>query len=254
MKTTTCLLLTCLFQVNSKISNHLVDLTWPFNNVTISWGDGQKYEVTKETFIDKPDGNWYGAKEFALAEHCGTHLDAPYHFAKDGWKVDEIPLSRLIVKCVKIDLSEKTEKLGYNSRLLPEDIIEWERRHGPIPLNSVILAYFNWGQFYEDRIKYLGANNSASYKFPALSPEAAQWIANTKKVVGVGLDTPGLDPGGSTTNMVHKILAENQIYGLENVKIPKDYPEKGCQLYVMPMLLAGGTGAPVRIISYLNGN
>ncbi|KAB0802280.1 hypothetical protein PPYR_04466 [Photinus pyralis] len=253
MKATTCLLLiiTYLFQVNS---NNLIDLTWPFNNVTISWGDGQKYEVTKETIIDKPDGNWYAAKEFALAEHCGTHLDAPYHFAKNGWKVDEIPLSRLIVECVKIDLSEKTAKLGHTSRLLPEDLIEWERRHGPIPPNSVILAYFNWGQFYNDREKYLGANNSASYKFPALSPEAAQWIANTNKVVGVGLDTPSVDPGGTTTKMVHKTLAENQIYGLENVKIPKDYPEKGCHLYVMPMLLAGGTGAPVRIISYLNGN
>lgn len=31
-----------------------------------------------------------------MGEHVGTHLDAPIHFAQNGWSVDEIPPERLI--------------------------------------------------------------------------------------------------------------------------------------------------------------
>ncbi|KAK5640972.1 hypothetical protein RI129_009519 [Pyrocoelia pectoralis] len=251
MKAITCLILAITYlKVNGLISNNVIDLTWPFNNKTISWGAGKKFEITKENFVDGPDGTWYGSREFALAEHSGTHLDAPYHFYKNGWKVDEIPLSRLIATCVKINLSEETEKFGHKARLLPKHLNDWEQRNGPVPPNSVILVYFNWGQYYHNESKYLGGENSTLYRFPALSPQAAQWIADSNKVVGVGLDTPGIDPGeGPPTKPVHTILAKNQIYALENVKIPPDFPEKGAQLLSMPMLLSGGTGAPVRIIS-----
>lgn len=39
----------------------------------------------------------YAANEFAAAEHGGTHLDAPYHFYKEGLHVGELPLKNLIV-------------------------------------------------------------------------------------------------------------------------------------------------------------
>lgn len=47
---------------------------------------------------ESPNGVWYSANDFATAEHCGTHLDAPYHFNKNGRKVADIPLDRLITK------------------------------------------------------------------------------------------------------------------------------------------------------------
>lgn len=34
--------------------------------------------------------------EFCTGEHGGTHLDAPFHFHKFGWKVAEIPIYRLL--------------------------------------------------------------------------------------------------------------------------------------------------------------
>src|ERR1051326_2089763 len=32
-----------------------------------------------------------------MAEHCGTHLDCPYHFDEDGLTVDRMPLEKLIL-------------------------------------------------------------------------------------------------------------------------------------------------------------
>lgn len=40
----------------------------------------------------------YAANEFCCGEHGGTHLDAPYHFYKYGWKAGNIPLEKLIAK------------------------------------------------------------------------------------------------------------------------------------------------------------
>ena len=31
---------------------------------------------------------------FETGEHVGTHVDAPYHFKKDGWKLGDIPQER----------------------------------------------------------------------------------------------------------------------------------------------------------------
>ncbi len=45
--------------------------------------------------------------EIHLNEHSGTHMDAPAHFAKGRWRVDEIPIENFICPGVVIDISEK---------------------------------------------------------------------------------------------------------------------------------------------------
>lgn len=35
--------------------------------------------------------------EFCAGEHGGTHMDAPYHFNKQGIKIGQIPVENLIV-------------------------------------------------------------------------------------------------------------------------------------------------------------
>ncbi len=54
----------------------------------------------------KDDG--YNLELLFLSSHTGTHLDAPYHFAKNGLKINQIPLDRLIGKAILI----KLKKLG----------------------------------------------------------------------------------------------------------------------------------------------
>lgn len=50
--------------------------------------------------VTLPDGMeyWASSNEFEAAEHGGTHIDAPYHFNKEGWKVDDIPFERFFGK------------------------------------------------------------------------------------------------------------------------------------------------------------
>lgn len=83
-----------------------------------------------------------------------------------------------------------------------------------------------------------------------MSVEAAEWLVNTSKVVGVGVDTASIDPGNSKEFVAHQILTAANIYLMENLDLAdKDLPPRDIQLIVMPMKIINGTGAPLRIIA-----
>src|ERR687893_274395 len=73
----------------------LVDLSHPFNEQTIYWPTARRFTLTKVAEGETEGGWFYAANNFSAAEHGGTHLDAPIHFARGGDKADEIPLRRL---------------------------------------------------------------------------------------------------------------------------------------------------------------
>lgn len=73
----------------------LLDLSYPLDENTLNWTPDEKFSLTDQVVVDNPP-LFYATNAFVGPEHCGTHLDAPYHFNKNGWKVDEIPLTSLI--------------------------------------------------------------------------------------------------------------------------------------------------------------
>ena len=95
------------------VSNHgpVIDLTHDFaNGYTVSWPSATQYNFTVVfRGQNKAGGFWYEANDFTQAEHSGTHTDAPAHFAKDRWRIGDIPLERLIGPGVVIDITEKTK-------------------------------------------------------------------------------------------------------------------------------------------------
>ncbi|KAK4874804.1 hypothetical protein RN001_014164 [Aquatica leii] len=231
-------------------SDKIIDLTWHVTEKIVSWPGSKNFVFIKKVFEDKSMGQLYTTNEFAATEHIGTHIDAPYHFDKRGWKIGDIPLSHLIGHCITINLSDETNKLGGAAALLPKHLIEWEQKNGPIPNNSILLVNFNWGRYFHNKVKYYGGETLDKFKFPGITPEAAQWIVDSGNVLGVGVDAASADLGNSTDFLAHKIFLRNKIYIIENVKFPESFPEKGYWLTVMPMLIKEGTGAPARVVAY----
>lgn len=58
-----------------------------------------------------------------------------------------------------------------------------------------------------------------------------------------------MDHGPSQDFVVHRILSAAGVYGLENVARLDELPPVGATVVALPMKIAGGTGAPVRIIA-----
>lgn len=76
----------------------VIDLCHGYQNQsTTCWTTAQRFEIFGVKRDAGPNG-WYSTQSFSMSEHCGTHLDAPYHFYENGWKLEDIPLERMIVE------------------------------------------------------------------------------------------------------------------------------------------------------------
>jgi kynurenine formamidase len=233
-----------------------VDLTHSFSDKTIYWVTAKEFEldVVARGVTDK--GYYYAANNFATAEHGGTHIDAPIHFAENGQTVDEIPLENLVGDAIKIDVSPRSMN-NSDFQISIEDIANWEKRENlQIPDGSILLLQTGFSKFYTDKIKYLGTDQRGEkalelLHFPGLSPEAAQWLVENRKIKAIGIDTPSIDYGQSQYFRSHVTLLSQNIPAFENLTNLDKLPVKGFTVVALPMKIKEGSGAPLRIIALL---
>ena len=115
----------------------LVELTYPFNEHTIYWPTAKTFKLEKVAEGETNQGYFYAANNFEGAEHGGTHLDAPVHFARNRHKADEISLRRLTGRGIVVDVSQAARR-DRDYRVTPADFAAYERRHGRIPRAAIV--------------------------------------------------------------------------------------------------------------------
>jgi len=237
-------------------SSKLLDMTYAFDENTIYWPTAKSFNLEKLEWRALESGWWYASNDYSASEHGGTHADAPIHFFEKGRTIDQIPLHDWIGPAVKIDVVSKcTSNRDY--LLTVKDIKQWESKHGTIPENSWVLMYTGIDtKYYPDRNKVLGTEKTGmealpELSFPGFSAEVTTLLINERNIKGIGVDTPSIDYGKSKDFKVHRIcLAANKL-AVENVANLDKLPARGAILYVMPMLIKDGTGAPARIFAVL---
>ena len=232
----------------------IVDLSHSYSDKTIYWVTAKEFELDTVFKGETEKGYFYAANNFSTAEHGGTHIDAPIHFAKNGQTVDQIPLEKLIGKAIKIDVSSKAQ--GNADYLISiEDIQAWENEHKKdVPEGCIVLLETGFSRFYPDKLKYLGTSERGEHAikelhFPGLSPEAAQWLVQNRSISAIGIDTPSIDYGQSEYFKSHVILLSENIPAFENLKNLEKLPETGFEIIALPMKIEGGSGAPLRIVA-----
>src|ERR687896_2148028 len=105
-----------------------IDLTHDFSSNTIYWPTAKPFKLEVVSAQQTPAGYYYAANNFSAAEHGGTHLDAPVHFAEGKWTTDQIPLERLIGPAVVVDVTAQAEA-DADYRLERGAVEAWERSH-----------------------------------------------------------------------------------------------------------------------------
>ncbi len=231
-----------------------VDLTHAFNSETIYWPTDTAGFTLEEQAYGVTEGGWfYASYAFASAEHGGTHLDAPIHFAEGRLTADQIPLSGLIGPAVVVDVTEDAHP---DYQVSVSDLTAWEATHGAIPNGAILLVRTGWGERWNDHTAYLGTDQAGpeavpELHFPGIGPEAAQWLVDERGVVAVGIDTPSIDYGQSTDFRSHVILYGENIAGFENVGNLGSLPEAGAYVVALPMKIGGGSGGPLRIVAFV---
>ena len=76
----------------------------------------------------------YNLELLFLSSHTGTHLDAPYHFVKNGVKIHQIPVKRLIGNAILAKIPKEK-----NKAITKSDIISISLFKG----NNIAFCYCN---------------------------------------------------------------------------------------------------------------
>ena len=241
--------------LQQKSPRRIVDLTHLFDANSVYWPTAENFKLETDFDGTTEAGFYYSAYRYSAAEHGGTHLDAPVHFAKGRNTVDQIPLEQLTGEGLVIDV---TKQCANNADYLVSvtDIQSWEKQNGRIPAGAIVFLRTGFGKFYPDRKKYLGTDERgaaavAKLHFPGLDPAAAVWLTKNRSIKAIGLDTASIDRGQSTLFESHRTLFEKNIPAFENVANLDQLPLKGFTVIALPMKIKGGSGGPLRIVAML---
>ena len=183
-----------------------------------------------------------------LGTHTGTHIDAPYHFLKDGQRIDQIAVERFIGNGILIDVSDKSEKDLIDSA----DIQSYASE---IKKGDFVIFKTGWDRYFGTP-RYL--------QHPFLSTDAAGWLV--KLGVGlVGIDAMNIDashrmvmdpellagdgPASADDDFpVHDILLGNDILIVENLcNLDKIKRRNGIYSF-LPLKLKDSDGSPIRAV------
>lgn len=231
-----------------------VDLTHAFNERSVYWPTAKMFTKT-EVFHGHTKGGWfYSAYDFAAAEHGGTHIDAPIHFAENKNTVDKVPISQLIGPGIVIDVAAKAAA-NVDYLVSAADIAAFEARHGRIPVGAIVLLNTGRAKLYPDRESYMGTAERGpaavpKLHFPGLGVDAAAVLIE-RRIGAVGIDTPSIDYGQSKDFATHVKLMTNDIPAFENVADMSALPATGSTVYALPMKIEGGSGGPLRIVAFV---
>lgn len=231
----------------------IVDLTHSFGPQTIYWPTAKPFALEQVAHGRTEAGYFYAANNFCAAEHGGTHMDAPIHFAEGRDTAERVPLQRLIGPLVKIDVRSAAAR-DPDYRLSVKDVLAWEARHGRIPPGAIVVMDSGWNERWPERKRVFGSStpdDPLTLHFPGFSAEAARFLIEERKVDAVGVDTPSLDHGPSRDFVVHQIVNGANRPGFENLANLDRVPESGATLIALPMKIEGGSGAPLRAIAIL---
>ena len=236
-------------------SGTIVDLSYPFDSATVYWPTAETFQLEKDFEGTTEQGYYYSAYRYSAAEHGGTHIDAPVHFAKGRNSVDEIPLEQLMGPGIVVDVTSQC-KNNSDYLITAGDFKNWERRNGKIAAGTIVMLRTGFGKFYPDRKRYLGTDQRgaaavANLHFPGLHPDAARWLTQNRRIKAIGLDTASIDYGQSKLFESHRTLFVKDIPALENVANLDKLPTRGFSVIALPMKIKGGSGGPLRIIAVI---
>ena len=236
-------------------SGTIIDLSYSFDSSAVYWPTAETFQLEKDFEGTTEQGYYYSAYRYSAAEHGGTHIDAPVHFAKGRNSADQIPLEQLIGTGIVVDVTKQCQN-NPDYLITENDFKKWEKQHGKMATGTIVLLRTGFGKFYPDRKRYLGTDERgaaavAKLHFPGLHPDAARWLTQNRKIKAIGLDTASIDFGQSKLFESHRTLFAKDIPAFENVANLDRLPNKGFSVIALPMKIKGGSGGPLRIIAVI---
>ena len=238
----------------------VVDLTQPLSEKTPvlrvpePFVNTRGLRMTELSRYDERGARWRW-NHLELGEHVGTHLDAPMHWITnpDGEDVASVPVRRLVGPAVVLDRTAEADA-DPDYLLTVADVQAFEEEHGPLPDGGWLLYRTGWDRRVGDPTAFLN-NASGRARTPGISADCARWLAQETPIVGVGVQTVGIDAGAGPTldppAPVHHYMLGAGKYGVTQLTNLDRLPPTGAMIVVAPLRLVEGTGSPTRVLAFV---
>lgn len=190
--------------------------------------------ILETTHDVQPDGRRsLNSSRIAVGMHCGTHMDAPFHFMEGGRRIDQIPLERFWGPCVLADVRGIEPRAAID----PEDLV---RYRDALQKYSKIVIHTGWYEKW----------GTPSYftDMPVLSGPAADFLV-AQNVHLVGIDTPSVD---CPPFPAHLSLLGNDVVIVENLTQLAAIEAEIFELLVLPLKITDREASPARAIACRN--
>ncbi|MEX1248884.1 MAG: cyclase family protein [Anaerolineales bacterium] len=180
--------------------------------------------------IDKmEDGAAANVSRMEMGVHTGTHVDAPYHFLKDGHTVESLPLKILVGRAYVIHLSDDVDVIT------PEVL---EAADIPPRTRRVLIRTRNSKQWAKEYRAF-------QKNFVAIDVRAADYLVR-RGVKLVGVDYLSVAPFGEGTP-THVALLKAGVVIVEGLNLAQ-VSQGRYNFFCLPLKLNGSDGAPARAI------
>ncbi|HEY7606219.1 MAG TPA: cyclase family protein [Actinomycetes bacterium] len=236
----------------------VVDLTQPLSEETPTlplpppFANTPRFRLTELSRFDERGPGWYW-NAFEGGEHTGTHLDAPVHWAS-GQELDDvsqIPPARLIGPAVVVDHTAQAAA-DPDHLLSVEDVEAFEAEHGRLPEGGWLLFRTGWDARAQDEAAFLNADETGPHT-PGVEVACARWLAEERAILGVGVETVGIDAGAAHSFdppfPLHFFLLGAGKYGLTQLANLDRLPPTGAVVIAAPLKIVGGSGSPARVLA-----
>ena len=170
----------------------------------------------KEMLSLMEKGDLYNLTTFSMCAHNGTHIDAPFHFIKDGKTVDAICLEALV------GMAFVAEHEGIVTGYDAVEIIKKAKEQNPEAAKRILIK---------------GAAE--------VSLEASKVFASSE-ILLLGNESQTVGPEDAPM-AVHRILLAADVVLLEGIRL-SDVSEGVYLLNAAPLNLGGADGSPCRAI------
>ena len=170
----------------------------------------------KKLICSMENGSLYNLTAFSMCAHNGTHIDAPYHFIKDGKTVDSIGLDTFV------GMAYVAEYRGIVSGTAAAEILEKAKKQSPEAAKRILIK------------------GDAE-----VSSEAAEVFADSG-ILLLGNESQTVGPEAAPMK-VHIILLEAGIVLLEGIRLA-EVVEGIYFLNAAPLNLSGADGSPCRAV------
>ncbi|MBX5435752.1 MAG: cyclase family protein [Alicyclobacillaceae bacterium] len=205
--------------------------------------------VIDPTVTHEHDG--YYCQSVYMAEHTGSHVDAPHHIHADMPEatVEHIPPAALIGPATVVDLSDRQWQPGERATLA--DVKRWSERTGvQVEPGDIVLFHFGWLRRYWTTS---GAWKRYAYNQPGFAEDLADFVIETGvRAVGtdtVAVGTPVVD-GNQERCYFHERVLRRHIYLMECLDNLDQLPPK-CFFIAAPLKIKRGSGSPIRAIALI---